>query len=111
MLATPSLQPANSRPGSATAESLIGTPENITSVASLGNLKRWRDEVRHAVPGVPFVVVGNKVDLERSVRMELARRAANYLGAPYLETSALTGQGVAALFETLAVLAAGARFG
>jgi hypothetical protein len=60
---------------------------------------------------VPFVVVGNKVDLERIVRLELARRAADYLGAPYLETSALTGQGVAVLFETLAVLAAGARFG
>ena len=84
---------------------------DVTSKVSLGHLKRWRDEVRQAVPGVPFVVVGNKVDLERAVHPELARRAADYLGAPLLETSALTGQGVAVLFETLAMLAAGARFG
>ena len=78
---------------------------DVTSLASLGNLKRWRDEVLAAVPEQPFVVVGNKVDLERSVRAELAQAAAAYLGAPYLETSALSGEGVAALFQTLATLA------
>jgi small GTP-binding protein len=82
---------------------------DVTSLASLGNLKRWRDEVHDAVPDLPFVVVGNKVDLERAVTQELARAAANYLGAPYLETSALSGEGVAALFRTLAILAVGPR--
>ena len=61
------------------------------------------------MPEQPFVVVGNKVDLERSVRPELARAAAAYLGAPYLETSALNGEGVAALFQTLARLAVNPR--
>lgn len=78
---------------------------DVSNLASLGNLKRWRDEVLESVPDLPFVVVGNKVDLERSVTPELARAAANYLGAPYLETSALSGEGVGALFETLAKLA------
>ncbi len=82
---------------------------DVTSMASLGNLKRWRDEVLAAVPELPFVVVGNKVDMERSVRSELARAAAAYLGAPYLETSALSGEGVSALFQTLAWLAANPR--
>ena len=84
---------------------------DVTSLASLGNLKRWRDEVLASVPEQPFVVVGNKLDLERSVRPELARAAAAYLGAPYLETSALNGEGVAALFQTLARLAASPRTG
>ena len=35
---------------------------DVTSIASLGNLKRWRDEVLRVRPGQPFVVVGNKVD-------------------------------------------------
>lgn len=84
---------------------------DVTSVASLANLKRWRDEVLGAVPMQSLVVVGNKVDLERTVRLQLARAAASYLGAPYLETSALTGEGVAALFETLATLAMRVRAG
>jgi small GTP-binding protein len=78
---------------------------DVTSMTSLGNLKRWRDEVLRARPGQPFLVVGNKVDLERTVGPELGRRAAAYLEAPYVETSALTGEGVARLFETLALLA------
>jgi small GTP-binding protein len=82
---------------------------DVTSLASLGNLKRWRDEVHEAVPHLPFVVVGNKVDLERTVAQGLARAAAQYLGAPYLETSALSGEGVARLFRALATLAIGPR--
>jgi small GTP-binding protein len=78
---------------------------DVTNLASLGNLKRWRDEVWQTAPDLPFVVVGNKVDLERAVSQELARAAAAYLGAPYVETSALSGQGVAALFQSLASLA------
>jgi small GTP-binding protein len=82
---------------------------DVTNLTSLGNLKRWRDEMFAAVPDLPFVVVGNKVDLERSVESELACSAAAYLGATYLETSALSGEGVAALFQALARLAAAPR--
>jgi small GTP-binding protein len=78
---------------------------DITSPITLRNLKRWREEVLQAVGEQPLLVVGNKVDLERRVKPELARVFASYIGAPYLETSALTGDGVADLFETLAVLA------
>jgi small GTP-binding protein len=84
---------------------------DVTSLSSLGNLKRWRDEVREVVSDLPFVMVGNKVDLERSVRSELAQAAAAYLGAEYLETSALSGEGVASLFQALARLAVKPRSG
>ena len=82
---------------------------DVTSIASLGNLIRWRDEVRQKLPGQPFVVVGNKVDLERAVSLDLGQRAAAYFDAPYVETSALTGEGVGELFETLAGLAVQTR--
>jgi small GTP-binding protein len=78
---------------------------DVTNLASLGNLKRWRDELLEAVPGVPFVVVGNKVDLARCVEQDLGQSAAAFLGASYLETSALSGASVAALFQSLARLA------
>jgi len=84
---------------------------DVTSMPSLANLKRWRDEVLRSAPGQALLVVGNKVDLERRVRPELARAAASYLGGPYLETSALTGEGVVGLFETLATLAVRTRSG
>jgi small GTP-binding protein len=82
---------------------------DVTTMASLASLKRWRDEVLQSVPVQAFLVVGNKVDLERTVRPELARAAAAHFAAPYLETSALTGEGVSALFEALATLAVRAR--
>jgi small GTP-binding protein len=78
---------------------------DVTSIASLGNLKHWREEVLQVVPNQPLVIVGNKVDLKRTVRPELAQAAADYLGASYLETSARSGQGVTDLFECLAALA------
>jgi small GTP-binding protein len=78
---------------------------DVTVPTSLMNLRRWRDEVLRAVPGQRLLVVGNKVDLERAVRTEIGRKFASYVDAPYLETSALTGEGVSALFKTLATLA------
>ena len=50
----------------------------------------------------PFLIVGNKVDLAREVLMDKANAFAASIGADYIETSALTGEGVPALFEFLA---------
>jgi small GTP-binding protein len=84
---------------------------DVTAVDSLVSLKRWRQEVLQALPGQGLIVVGNKVDLDRAVRPALARAAAAYLGASYLETSALTGEGVGDLFQMLAALAMQGRSG
>jgi small GTP-binding protein len=78
---------------------------DVTNPDSLMHLKRWREEVFRALPGQPFVVVGNKLDLDRAVRRDIAALFARYVGAPYLETSALTGDGLDALFKALARLA------
>ena len=77
---------------------------DVTEPGSLGSLVRWRDEILEAVEQQPFIIVGNKIDLERTQQPEQAQEFANSLQAPYLETSALDGSGVAQLFEKLAKL-------
>jgi 50S ribosomal subunit-associated GTPase HflX len=52
-----------------------------------------------------MIVVGNKVDLARTVAADEARAFADSIRAPYIETSAATGDGVDPLFETIARLA------
>ena len=80
---------------------------DVTEPQTLVDLTRWREEVLTAVQEQPFLVIGNKIDLERVVPTEEGRAFAESIGAPYVETSALTGDGVPALFETLANLALG----
>lgn len=79
---------------------------DVTNSITLINLRRWREEILRATPGQKLVVVGNKVDLGRAVSAPIGRAFASYVGASYLETSALTGEGVDLLFETLARLSA-----
>jgi small GTP-binding protein len=77
---------------------------DVTEASSFERLVQWRDEILEAVEQQPFVIVGNKIDLERTVQPQQAQEFANSLQATYLETSALDGSGVAQLFETLAKL-------
>lgn len=79
---------------------------DVTSPATLFNLPRWHTEVLTAVPGVPLVVIGNKNDLGVVVPPIEARRWAKQAGnLPVLQTSALTGENVEAMFQGLAYLA------
>jgi small GTP-binding protein len=80
---------------------------DVTEPQTLTDLVHWKEEVLAAVQDQPFLVIGNKIDLERIVPTEEGRAFAESIGAPYVETSALTGEGVPALFETLARLALG----
>ena len=78
---------------------------DVTDPQTLADLARWREEILTAVREQPFLVVGNKVDLERVVPEEEGKAFAESIGALYLETSALTGSGVPGLFRGLAMLA------
>jgi len=80
---------------------------DVSQAETFAQLGKWRDEILQVVAGEPFVVVGNKTDLNRVQSADEARAFASSIGAEYLETSALTGEGVATLFETLARLAVG----
>ncbi len=78
---------------------------DVTSPESLEHLVKWREEILQVVPDEPFILIGNKIDLERTQDPEIARRFSKMIKAPYLETSALTGEGVSDLFQRVAVLA------
>lgn len=78
---------------------------DVTVPTTLEHLVGWREEILEVVPDEKFIVVGNKIDLERVQNPEIAQRFARLIKAPYVETSALTGDGVADLFQTLAVMA------
>jgi len=78
---------------------------DVSDPASLENLARWQSEVARVCPTAKFVVVGNKIDLERKVLREQVEGWAHSMDYPYIETSALTAQGVDGFFLTLAKLA------
>lgn len=80
---------------------------DVTSPETIKSLVRWRKEILDAVQSQPFLVIGNKTDLERVVPRETGEAFAKAIGAPYIETSALNGEGVPDLFEMLASRAYG----
>ncbi|KAJ1957857.1 hypothetical protein IWQ62_005004 [Dispira parvispora] len=84
---------------------------DVNNARSFETLDSWRDEfLVQASPrdpeNFPFVVLGNKIDLEDSKRMVSQRRAMNWCQSkgniPYFETSAKEGIKVDAAFETIA---------
>jgi small GTP-binding protein len=79
---------------------------DVTAPATFFNLPRWRDEVLASVPDVPMVVIGNKIDLGPVIPPSEAEGWAHIEGRmPFLQTSALTGENVEALFQGVAYLA------
>jgi len=79
---------------------------DVTNPASLENLPRWSAEITRVCPAAKFVVVGNKIDLERQVSRCQVEEWARSMNYPYIETSALSAQGVDEFFLILARLAA-----
>ena len=60
---------------------------DTTRAKTFESVKNWLVDVEHFAPGVPLLLVGNKVDLveERQVTPELAEECAREIGAPCLE--------------------------
>lgn len=80
---------------------------DVTNPESLGHLYEWHAEILVAVAEQKFIVVGNKIDLPRVVGAEQGRAFAASIEAGYLETSALTAEGVNTMFTILAGIAVG----
>ena len=79
---------------------------DVTNLASFERVTDWRDNLREFAGDIPFILVGNKIDLEnkRVVDFETGKKLANSLGAAeFFETSAKTGTEVGQAFKQLAV--------
>lgn len=80
---------------------------DVTDRESLLSLEEWYRELLAETGTNNFIVVGNKIDLDRAVPNGAGMNFAEKIGAKYGETSAKDGQGVEAMFFELAKLAAG----
>ena len=78
---------------------------DVTNPDSLVNLPGWYEEIMAVVPKQRFLVVGNKIDLQPDYDITEAKRFAASINAPYLTTSASTGQDVQKMFLAMALLA------
>jgi Ras-related C3 botulinum toxin substrate 1 len=75
------------------------------SPVSFYNLqKKWIPEVTHHSPGTPLVIVGTKCDLKNEKNLDVVpefvgQKLAQEIGARYHECSALTQEGLRAVFD------------
>lgn len=79
---------------------------DITNRESFNTIPNWRDDLKVFAGEIPFIIVGNKVDLEadRQVSKEDGTQLCDQLGAlNFIETSAKTGEAVEDAFTQLAV--------
>ena len=78
---------------------------DITNKESFDNLSDWRMELFDVVGEIPFIIIGNKVDLhqERQITKEMGEKLCGKLGSlAHVETSAKTGEFVEEAFTMLA---------
>jgi GTPase SAR1 family protein len=77
---------------------------DLTSIPSFQNVRLWASHVRENQPTCQIYLIGNKSDLPaRPIPIEQVHALVHEIGAvTYVETSALTGQGIPSLFEQLA---------
>ena len=76
---------------------------DVTSPQSLLKLPGWVSSIKKTVKKtIPMLVLGNKIDLERTVERSEAEDLSKRLNCVYLETSAKTGENVDKAFELIA---------
>jgi cell division control protein 42 len=94
---------------------------SVTSPVSFENIKqKWYPEIQLLCPGVPFIIIGTKIDLRddpsvieklsryqmRPITTEQGKVLAREIGAvKYLECSALTQKGLKNVFDEAIVAA------
>jgi small GTP-binding protein len=75
---------------------------SLVDAESLKGAEYWINSVHEAAPTALLILAGNKVDLSpREINFEQATEFAEKNELGYVETSAVTGQGVNSVFETL----------
>jgi Ras-related protein Rab-11A len=73
---------------------------DVQNRGSFFDVKHWIRELKHHSPRTPFILVGNKADLNnREVASTEGQALAQEFSAPYIETSALKGNNVKEVFR------------
>ncbi|MHA1409216.1 MAG: GTP-binding protein [Candidatus Odinarchaeia archaeon] len=75
---------------------------DITNRTSFNNVENWFNDIQKEVPGIPTIIVGNKIDLPRDVSFEEAQSLSQKLGCDYIETSAKLDRNVDITFINIA---------
>ncbi len=76
---------------------------SLNKYSSFQNLDFWISKLEELSGEVPYIIVGNKSDLEREVDPEFINEKLSKLGIDYFETSAKLNQNVNEAFERLSI--------
>jgi len=74
---------------------------DVSSKESFKECANWIRELREQDRELEITLVGNKTDIAREINREDAERISRKLGCKYIETSALTGDGVGNFVQSL----------
>lgn len=75
---------------------------DVTRPETLPTLKNWREEALKVCGEIPFIVCGNKIDLESKINETEAKNFAEEINSPLLFTSAKTRENIDEAFTILA---------
>lgn len=76
---------------------------NLNDVSTFQNVDFWIEKLIELSGKVPYIIVGNKSDLERKVPETDIRKKVSNLGVEYFETSAKENTNVNKAFENLSI--------
>ena len=76
---------------------------NLNDLSSFKDIDFWLSKLKELSGDVPYILVGNKMDLERKVDKSLIDDMAKKLGVEYFETSAKLNKNVDFAFESLSI--------
>ena len=76
---------------------------NLNNLSSFEDIRFWLAKLKELSGDVPYVLVGNKKDLDRNVDNSLIEAEVEKLGIQYFETSAKLNENVDLAFESLSI--------
>ena len=76
---------------------------NLNELSSFKGITFWLSKLKELSGDVPYIIVGNKLDLERKIDQSLIDERVNKLGVEYFETSAKLNENVDVAFESLSI--------
>jgi len=76
---------------------------SLEKVSSFDHIDFWISKLKELSGDIPYIVVGNKVDLKREISTEIIEKKLRELGVMYFETSAKLNDNVDEAFESLSV--------